>query len=82
MSDFVKFGFPEAQDLGICMIVRDLAFGRGPGPWRGALDPKIEVSGRKNKNIFNHMLGLHQHSVKYHKGRTLIEVQLEEGTPL
>ena len=46
---FVKFTGPEAQELGICVFFRDLASGNGLGPWEGALDPKIHVSGPKNK---------------------------------
>ena len=49
LSDFVKSGLPEAQNLRICIIFRDLAFGKGPGPWRGALEPRIDVSRPKNK---------------------------------
>ena len=48
MSDFDKFGVPEAQELGIRSFFPDLAFGNGPGPWEEALDPKIEVSDPKN----------------------------------
>ena len=48
-SDFFKCELPEAQNLGICIIFRDLAFERDPGPWKGDLDPKIEVSDPPNK---------------------------------
>ena len=48
----------EAEILGIRSFFRDLSFEQHPRPWKGAREPKIEVSGTKNKNIFNHRLGL------------------------
>ena len=44
---------PEAEILGIRSFFRDLSFEQHPRPWKGAREPKIEVSGTKNKNIFN-----------------------------
>ena len=52
------YTLPEAEILGIRSFFRDLSFEQHPRPWKGAWEPKIEVSGTKNDNIFNHRLGL------------------------
>ena len=46
---------------------QNLSFFIGPDPKNEALDPKIEVSGPKNKNISNQKLGLIL--LKVHKAR-------------
>ena len=59
---------PEVEILGICSFFRDLSFEEHPRPWERARDPKIEVSGTKNNNIFNHMLGLNNsHRIEHIK---------------
>ena len=44
---FDTYTLPEAKNLGIRSFFRDLSFEQHPRPWKGAREPKIELSGTK-----------------------------------
>ena len=56
--DFDTHGLPEALDWTEKILSSKSIFFYDPDPKNEALDPKIEVSGPKIKNISNQKLGL------------------------
>ena len=63
MGEYRHQRAPSGSPAGKSKIwVRSIFF-IGPDPKNEALDPEIEVSGPKNKNISNQKLGLSPHSL-------------------
>ena len=45
---FDIYTIPDAEIFGICTLFRDLSFEQYLRPWKGAREPKIDVSGTQN----------------------------------